>query len=204
MTAMTGEKTSEAAGAPTTSNSRLAGGHGRALTLTHSSLYYHSNSASHAPPSSVKLILPALTEATSPLLASDQILAVSAARPRHAGRVSRSGRRGGHCGRARAAARDRRRARPRGDSGLHHQRLPRLPHRRPLPGEGRVRGARRPARDVAARRGGARTPTRCSSGRASRRFRSFLTEFRAGRPQRRVSLDRWAARSTACRRFAAT
>ena len=37
----------------------------------------------------VKMILPALTEATEPVLASDQVLAVPAARPGDARRLSR-------------------------------------------------------------------------------------------------------------------
>ena len=56
-------------------------------------------------------MLPALTEATSSLLASDQVLAVPAAGPGDARRVPAPGRRGRHRRRARRAAAHRRRAR---------------------------------------------------------------------------------------------
>ncbi len=49
--------------------------------------------------------------------------------------------------------------RPGRHPGLHHQRLPRLPDRRSLPGAGRPRRARRPPRHVAARRGRAHADT---------------------------------------------
>ena len=58
-------------------------------------------------------------------------------------------------------------ARPGRHPGLHHQRVPRVSHRRSLPGEGQLRGARRTPRDLAAGRGaGARRRDLSRSGRA--------------------------------------
>ena len=156
-------------------------------------------------PLRVKFILPALTEATSPFwrpikysLFPPLGLATLAA-------YLDAGRRGGRSWTSTSSRSTLDDAPgPRRDPGLHHQRLPRLPHRRPLPRARRVRRARRPARHVAARRGRARTPTRSSSAPASRRFRSSSRTSAPGAPQRALRVDRRAARSTRCRRSAAT
>ncbi len=79
------------------------------------------------PPCAPRQVHPAgVDRSHEPLLAPGEVLALSAPRPRHAGRVSRSGRRGRDRGRTRPAPLIRGRARPRGDPGLHHQRLSRL------------------------------------------------------------------------------
>ena len=88
-------------------------------------------------------------------LAADQVLAVSAPGPRPARRLSRPRRRRGDLRRARRGRAARRRARPRGDRGLHHLGRPRLRHRQPVPRPGRPRLPRRPAPDRAPLRGGA-------------------------------------------------
>ena len=95
-----------------------------------------------------------------PLLAAHQILAVPAAWPCHAGRVSGRRRRRRDSGRARRGARSERRARPCRHSGLHHVRASRLSHRRPLPESRGVCRAWRIARHVAARRSRRRMRTR--------------------------------------------
>ena len=99
------------------------------------------------------MILPALTEATSPFWRPIKYsLFPPLGLATLAGYLDRR-RRGRDPGRARRAARPGRRAGPGGDPGLHHLGAPRVRARRPLPRTRRVRGARRPARHVAARRG---------------------------------------------------
>ena len=137
-----------------------------------------------------------------PLLALDQVLALPAARPRHPGRLPGPGRRDRPAGRARRDAAPRRRARPRRHRGVHHLGRPRLPLRRPLPRQGRLRLPRRAPPDEPARGG---RPARRQ--RVLRAGRGHL----AGVPARTSApaiLSRCTARpsgrSPACRRRAAT
>ena len=113
------------------------------------------------------------------VLASDQVLAVPAARSRHAGRLSPAGRRGGD--RRRTCRTSRHGGSPGSGrhSGLHHQRETRLRPGRRVSRAGRVRRAGRPARDVVAGRG------RGTCGRdISRPGRADLSAVPRGLPRR--------------------
>ena len=120
-----------------------------------------------------------------PVLAADQVLAVPAARPGDARRLpaTRTTRSRFRTSTSSALDLDDD-AGPGRDSGLHHLGVPRVSPRRPLPPPRRVRGARRPARDVAAGGGRARTRTRSSSGPARTPGRSSSPTSGAGGPER--------------------
>ena len=112
------------------------------------------------------------------------------------------GRRGRPAGRARRDAAPRRRARPRRHRGVHHLGRARLPLRRPLPRQGRLRLPRRPAPDEPAGRG--RPARRQRVLRPGRRHLAGVpraTSAPAG-PSRSTAPP--SARSPACRRRAAT
>ena len=136
----------------------------------------------------VKMILPALTEATSPFWRPIKYsLFPPLGLATLAGYLDRR-RRGRDPGRARRDARPRRRAGPGGDPGLHHLGAARVSHRRPLPRARRLRRARRPARDLAARRGGAHADT-IFLGPGEDTWPRFLADFRRGRAGARLSID---------------
>ena len=92
-------------------------------------------------------------------------------------------------------------ARPRRHSGLHHVGVSCLRTRRSLPRARRSRRAGRPARDVAAGRGGGATPTRSSSVPARTPGRGSSPTSGAGR--RSACIDRRSGRWRAFRRSAA-
>ena len=147
------------------------------------------------------MISPAKTAADSPPPALDQVLAVPAARPRDAGRLPRSRRRGRPAGRARRGAAPRRRAGPRRHRGLHHVCRPRLRLRRPLPCQGRIRLPRRPAPDEPS--GGGGPPRRQRLLRAGRGHLAGVPQGLPRRPAEGRSTARPSARSPASRRRAA-
>ena len=118
-------------------------------------------------PLRVKFILPALTEATSPSGARSNIRCSRRSASRRSPPTSRRTIDAVIVDEHVEPLRIDDTPGPRRDPGLHHQRLPRVPHRGPLPRARRVRRARRAARHLAAGRGGAPTRTRSSSaGRA--------------------------------------
>ena len=136
----------------------------------------------------VKMILPALTEATSPFF---RPIKYSLFPP--LGLATLAGYLGDDDDRrsrtSTSSARPRRRAGSRCHSGLHHLRVPRLSPRGPLPPQRRARGARRPSRDVTAGRG---APARGHDlPRARRRHVAALSRrFQARQPGTRSTSRR--------------
>ena len=90
-----------------------------------------------------------------------------------------------------------RRARPRGDTGLHHVSATRLRNCRPLSAPRRPGGARRAARHVAAGRGSGHADT-IFLGPGEDTWPAFLADLRAGRAAARY--ESTGAPGRACRR----
>ena len=135
----------------------------------------------------VKFILPALLEATDPGFRPIKYALFPPLGLASLAGYLRSGRRGDARGRARDGARPRRRAGPRRDVGLHHVGQAGLRARGPLPRAWRPRRARRPARDLAARRG--RAARRHDLHRAGRGHLARLP----GRPAARAPASRYVS-----------
>ena len=157
-----------------------------------------------AHPSSRQVHSPRADRSDQPLLAPDQVLAVSAARPRHARRVSRARRRRRDRRRARRSrSTTRRPARPRRDPGLHHQRATaRIASRTHYRARGALRRARRTARHVAARGGGG--ARRRDLSRPGRADVSAVSARLPRRPAaRRLPLDVGPHAGSRCRRSGA-